>query len=181
MPCWKDTDDLVSTFEGGAFLVVSVGSGTSGNRDESTGSDSRTLVALAADLARSVRNFERRVLEPFGVSESEYAVLARLREDGAPYRLSPTVLMRALGCSSGGLTKRLRRIEANRWVSREPDPDDGRGLLVRLSSRGLELERRIDHAFSSAASNRLARLANTRKEAIALGLRELRDLLDRAE
>lgn len=162
-------------------MVVPVASKSADRHSPRATSDSRALVALAGDLAQSVRDFERRVLEPFGLSESEYSVLACLREAGTPYRLSPTILMRDLGRSSGGLTKLLRRLEANRLISREPNPDDGRSLLVRLSRRGLELESRIDRAFSAAASNRLAGLPTTKAEAIGLRIREFRDLLDRED
>jgi DNA-binding MarR family transcriptional regulator len=41
--------------------------------------------------------------------------------------------------TSGAMTNRLHRLEAAGLVERRPDPQDGRGIVVRLTPRGLKL------------------------------------------
>ena len=118
--------------------------------------DAETLVPIlrALQLAESVDVFRRRVLEPFEISLAEYDVLAALRQEGMPYRLNPGTLAKRLSRSSGGMSKLLKRLETGGYVERQPDPEDGRGALVQLSRRGLDLQARIFGAFLAAADNR---------------------------
>ena len=57
-----------------------------------------------------------------------------------PHRLSPKEVGVSLLFSSGGLTKLLERLESRGLVAREPDPNDGRGVLVSLTAAGSDLQ-----------------------------------------
>ncbi len=52
--------------------------------------------------------------------------------------------------STGGMTKRLDRMEAAGLLERSPDPDDRRGLLVALTPKGL---RTVDAAVAAHIAN----------------------------
>ena len=93
------------------------------------------ILRLAAGLQR--RGEES--LAPFNLSMWQFDVLATLRRAGAPFRLSPTQLMRAVMLTSGAMTNRLDRLETAALLRREPDPADRRGLQIVLTSQGLEL------------------------------------------
>src|SRR5690606_38477611 len=71
-----------------------------------------------------------------GLERGEFDVLATLQRSGPPYRLSPTALYTSLMVSSGGLTHRLKRLEAAGLITRVPSPDDGRSLIVALTEEG---------------------------------------------
>ena len=58
-------------------------------------------------LQAATRDFAR-----FGLSGGEFDVLAALRRAGEPYRLTPGELSRSTMVSTGGMTKRLDRLEA---------------------------------------------------------------------
>jgi DNA-binding MarR family transcriptional regulator len=77
--------------------------------------------------------------EQFGLSNWEFDVLATLRRAGAPHQLAPTALFSQLMVTSGTMTHRLQRLEAQGWVTRAPNPADARSMLVQLSPAGLEL------------------------------------------
>lgn len=67
-------------------------------------------------------------------------VLARLDEAGA-VRLSELAL--ALGVEPSTLSPQVQRMEREGLVAREPDPNDGRASLLRLTKKGATLLRRL--------------------------------------
>jgi DNA-binding MarR family transcriptional regulator len=85
-----------------------------------------------------------------GLQPGWFDLLAALRRSGAPYELNPTELMRATLISSGGITKRLDRLEEAGLVERRPDPEDRRGTRVRLTRRGRAV---IDRAIEVHVAN----------------------------
>ncbi len=72
----------------------------------------------------------------YGLERGEFDVLATLQRNGPPYRLSPTALYTSLMVSSGGLTYRLKRLEAAGLIRRLPSADDRRSLIVELTDEG---------------------------------------------
>jgi len=91
-----------------------------------------------------------RELAQHGLQPGWFDLLAALRRAGEPYELQPTHLMRATMLSSAGMTKRLDRLAEAGLVERRPDPDDRRGVLVRLTRRG---EATIDRALETHLAN----------------------------
>jgi len=117
-------------------------------------------------------------LTGFDLGPGWFDLLAALRRGGTPYEMNPTELMRATMISSGGMTKRLDRLAEAGLVSRRPDPDDRRGVLVRLTARGLKT---IDGAVKVHLANeeRALRSLNAAERRTLDGL--LRKLLEDLE
>lgn len=96
---------------------------------------------------------ERRLDETFaefGLSSWEFDMLAALRRSGAPYCLAPTTLFSTLMVTSGTMTHRMTKLEAQGWIERLPNPADARSSLVQLTPQGLEL---IDRAVEAHVAN----------------------------
>jgi DNA-binding MarR family transcriptional regulator len=91
-------------------------------------------------------------LEPW-----EFDVLAALRRSGPPYQLSPGALLAETMVTSGTMTNRIDRLEARHLVVRLRDPDDGRGVLVRITEPGLHL---VDTALAALLEREHALLAD---------------------
>ena len=72
----------------------------------------------------------------YGIGRAEFDVIASIRRSGEPYTLSPKQIGATLMLSSGGLTGRLDKLEKAGLVERLPDPNDRRGLRVRLTDEG---------------------------------------------
>jgi DNA-binding MarR family transcriptional regulator len=73
----------------------------------------------------------------YGVNHSEIDVLISLYFNG--YVQSPTELYESTIFSSGGMTKVLKKLEENKYVSRIPDKKDKRSMLVSLEEKGANL------------------------------------------
>ena len=116
-----------------------------------------------------------------GLQPGWFDLLVALRRAGAPYELNPTELRRATLISSGGVTKRLDRLEEAALVERRPDPADRRGTLVRLTRRGKSV---IDRAVEAHVANEvrlLGSLGAADRRALDALLRTLLSDLERAE
>jgi DNA-binding MarR family transcriptional regulator len=129
-------------------------------------------IGVIGRISRLSREIERR-LEPVyaasGLEPGWYDVLATLRRAGPPYRLRPTDFATSLMLTSSGTTKRLDRLEAAAHITREPDPNDRRGVLITLTPQGRSLvdqaavkhmanEQRILSGLTEAEQHQLADL-----------------------
>ena len=94
------------------------------------------IVERIGNLARYFDHSMDTTLAEFGLDRRTHRVLARLRYQGPPYRLSAGELADGLGLSSGAMTNRLDRLEEAGLVRRLPDPDDRRGVLVEPTKAG---------------------------------------------
>lgn len=131
------------------------------------------VMGRVARVARMLESFYQQSFEPFGLSPSEFWLLAELRRVGEPHQLTPTELRRTLIRSSGGITKVLDRLEREGLLKRRPDASDRRGSLVQLTAKGRRL---IDKALTAHIANEhelLAPMPLAERAALADLLREL--------
>jgi DNA-binding MarR family transcriptional regulator len=133
-------------------------------------------MAIIARISQLSRFFEReidRTLSEFGLTESQFGVLAALRRAGRPYRLSPTKLYNSLLITSGAMTNRLERLAAAGLVRRVRDPEDGRSLLVELTPKGRRLVERSVQAHYAREAELIEALGQRDRENLVRGLRRL--------
>src|SRR5690606_1860932 len=90
------------------------------------------------------------VYERHGLNEGEFDVLATLRRAGEPFEHTPGELADHTMVTTGGMSKRLDRLEAAGLVARRVSETDGRGRVVALTERG---RRVIDEAFTEHMAN----------------------------
>lgn len=101
-------------------------------------------------LARHVAQRREAALRACDLTAADYDVLATLRRREGETGVNPRALHRALMVTSGGMTKRLDRLERAGWTERLPDPADRRGLLVRLTDAGrTTVDRALDAVLTS--------------------------------
>jgi DNA-binding MarR family transcriptional regulator len=108
-----------------------------------------------------------------GLQAHEFDVLAALRRSGKPFELTAGELSVLTHVTSGTMTSRLDRLSKRGFVSRHPDPDDGRLVRVRLTASG---RKRVDAAFVAlleTESELLAALPTTAHPAVVAALRTL--------
>ena len=104
------------------------------------------LHRLAAHLTDELLPVYRR----FGLGEGDFDVLASLRRSGDPFELAPGELARHTMVTTGGMTKRLDRLEAAGLVTRRAATGDRRGRVVALTEQGRAL---VDDAIAAHLAN----------------------------
>lgn len=131
------------------------------------------VVARVQDVAKILRRGEDEALEAMGLRMWEYDVLSALRRQGKPYRMPATELARESLLSSGAMTNRIDRLEDRGLVERDRDPEDRRGVLVRLTSAGRKLVDAAIEARLGIANEQLSSLSQQERQAISSGLRKI--------
>ena len=99
-------------------------------------------MATLGRLSRTTLAVESRLAETFarhGLDAPSFDVLATLLRSGAPYRIAPLQLAREAMISTSAVAQRLNKLESRGFVTREANPDDGRGILVSLTGAGKDL------------------------------------------
>jgi DNA-binding MarR family transcriptional regulator len=137
--------------------------------------DVRPLEVLSrvTRLARHVDRARAAAFVAHDLDGWEFDVLAALRRAGRPYMLSPGALVAQTLVTSGTMTNRVDRLESRGLVTRAPDPNDRRGVRVRLTTRGKES---VDSALADLLESEqelLAALSGRQQDQLSALLRSL--------
>jgi DNA-binding MarR family transcriptional regulator len=104
------------------------------------------VLSRVSRLAKHLDRARRAAFAAHGLEAWEFDVLSALRRQGVPYQLSPGALLRSTLVTSGTMTNRIDRLAAAGLVRRDKDPQDKRGVLVRLTDAG---QATVDAALSA--------------------------------
>ncbi len=97
-------------------------------------------------------NEGRRILRPFGITESQFNILMLLGLQSDDGRMSQTRLGGMLMVNRSDVTGLVDRMERSGLVRRIPDPDDRRVNLVELTPHGREVFRQAHDVYYKAIS-----------------------------
>jgi DNA-binding MarR family transcriptional regulator len=129
------------------------------------------LVGRVLVLARHLERSAEEALKKHGLTFGQFDILATLRRQEPDGGLNPTQLCANVALTSGGMTSRLDRLEEAGWIARKADPNDRRGVVVVLTSKGRKL---IDAATATrfeAANVSLPKLSSIERAKLAGSLR----------
>jgi len=101
-------------------------------------------------------------LQEFDLQWWQYDALSTLRRQGKPFIMAATELAEANMLTSGAMTNRIDRLEEEKLVRRIKDDNDGRRVLVQLTTNGLKLIEAATEARFETATHALEGL-NTRQ------------------
>ena len=142
-----------------------------------------TPLGSLSRISRLAKHLDRARRDAFADHELEvweFDVLAALRRQGRPYVLSPGELIRATLSTSGTMTNRINRLEARGLVIRQPNNDDRRGVLVKLTDVGRD---RVQQALADLLAYErkvLSAIEPEERENLAVLLRRLLAPFERA-
>jgi DNA-binding MarR family transcriptional regulator len=100
-------------------------------------------------------------LQALGLGTNEAATLSILRSAGEPFQMTPTLLSKAIQCTTGGMTRLLDSVQGRALVRRIPSPEDRRSLLVELTEEGVEVSNRVLELQAKVTGEVLAALTPT--------------------
>ncbi|HEY5613491.1 MAG TPA: MarR family transcriptional regulator [Lysobacter sp.] len=110
------------------------------------------IVGRVLSLGRRLEARANQALKSLGLHYTDLDVLATLRRNGKPYRLTPTELRDSVLITSGAMTACLDRLETAGLIARHDNPDDRRSTSAGLTAAGRALiDRAIVIRFAEAA------------------------------
>jgi DNA-binding MarR family transcriptional regulator len=125
------------------------------------------VLSRVTRLARHLDRARKSAFAKHGLEAWSFDVLAGLRRTGKPYELSPGQLLQQTLVTSGTMTNRIDRLQELGFVERRPEPNDGRGILVRLTPTGKEV---VDSALDDLLASEeklLAKLSKAERQQLA--------------
>ncbi|MBC7661854.1 MAG: MarR family transcriptional regulator [Chitinophagaceae bacterium] len=102
------------------------------------GVDSSALATFleVVSIAKSMNCGMDAYFQKLGISHARFKVMINLLYSEAEGGLSPAMLAEKLGVKRATVTGILDTLENDQWVERNPDPNDRRGLLIRITEAG---------------------------------------------
>lgn len=131
------------------------------------------VVGRLLRVAAEVNRVREGALKPFRVTVGDFDVLATLLRMSGPAGLNAKHLSNSALITSGAMTTRLDRLERAGLIERRPDPDDRRGVLVRLTGRGRKTAGAAVRAVLDAHDAYLAELPDRDRDRLVTALRKL--------
>lgn len=114
------------------------------------------IVGRLHRLADALNVELRALFAEAGLSDGDFDVIASLRRAGEPFALTPGELAATTMVTSGAVTKRVDRLEAQGYVTRTVSSEDGRSRTIALTAEGRAL---IDDLFPRHVDNERRLLA----------------------
>jgi DNA-binding MarR family transcriptional regulator len=136
---------------------------------------SPALFRAVAKAFKGINAELSRQLEPHGVHPGQDYLLDELwREDGQ----TVGALAARIGVEVPTAVRTVSRMEAAGLLQREPDPADGRRVIVRLTPRGKELERIVPQILAEVTERATSGMSEAEREQLLRLLRDLRKNLE---
>jgi len=118
----------------------------------------------------SRRVFHRHIGTPFQLRPVEFTILVLLLGNGSA---TPKQLAQTLGMPPPNVTVLVDRLVERALAKRERSTTDGRGLNLRLTDKGTELAKRVQHVSQTMEAGLLAPLSAAERAMLAELLHKL--------
>jgi DNA-binding MarR family transcriptional regulator len=136
-------------------------------RQPETEAERPRLTYLVGRLDRVLRKRIGDALRPLELSVSQYTVLSVLR---ARSHLSNAQLATRAFITPQAMNEVVQSLEAQKLVTRRPDPSHGRIVQLTLTARGTETLRKCDAAVRALEKAMLASVSEEAREALRSSL-----------
>jgi len=135
--------------------------------------DSLGVVARILRIAKLIADERRAVLGRLNIDSATFDLIATLRRNGRPYRMSPTEIAHDCLVSGGAISQRVTRAEADGLVRTMRTDSGKRTLWVELTDRGHRIVERDIEVLIGRERQLIAHLADGDRDRLADLLRAL--------
>jgi DNA-binding MarR family transcriptional regulator len=137
------------------------------------------LLSLGEDVVTTAARVVRWVPRDadFGLSLAAVRLLARIRDHG-PVRISDLAV--AENCSQPTITNHVKKLEAERLVTRTADPSDARAWMIDLTETGHQRLAEMRHSLGTSVLPMLSALSRKDQKALREGVDAMRRLMSQA-
>ena len=122
------------------------------------------LTDLTTGLVRGLKLLERNELACCGVPMSQSMVLQALAANHEPLRMSR--IADALGVAQSTATRFVEPLVDQGKVVREPSPDDGRSVVIRLTPKGAALAAELASGSMRCSEGILEKIPQAKQEEV---------------
>lgn len=143
------------------------------------GSPASTKASLGVELLGVVAKLNRLATQRtrLPLPWAQGRLLSTIEDQGAA-RISD--LANLDHCSQPTMTMQVRRLEDAGLVTRSPDPDDARAVLIRITHKGVQTLARARADRAAVVDPAIARLDPEDRQTLAAAVRVMQRLLDNA-
>lgn len=134
------------------------------------------IVGRITRLAQVIQTRSDRVLESCGITRSEFDILALLTRTGRP--MTPGEISTQLLCSGAGTTKRIKKLVSAGMITRDTNPEDGRGALISLTDKAQATTIPILRTLLESENDLIEPLPTEHRDALTANLRILLGSVD---
>ena len=127
-------------------------------------------------LYRRIQNIRLKIAREVSLSRGQMEILSLLAERGS---LSLTEIATTLFIAKPNVTTAVEDLSQRALVEREPHPQDGRIILLKLSTQGHSIRQQIQQSFRSLVTASLSALDEAELAVLISGLQGLGTVVDR--
>jgi DNA-binding MarR family transcriptional regulator len=134
------------------------------------------IAELTFSLLTKCHEKEERLASQFKITVPEFRCLRSFRDD---QQLHMKALVERVGLSGSRLTRIIEGLEKKGFLTRRIDPDDRRGIIVKLTKKGLTFSGELESRYIEIHEEILEGVPEHIQEPLVRGLRNLLASLER--
>ncbi len=116
-----------------------------------------------------------RILRPYGLTDSQFQILALLRDKAKNSAMTQTELGNILLVNRSNITGLIDRMEKAGWVKRKPDTKDRRVNKVSLTRKGQSVLTKAEKTYQKRMADLIGSMSKRDYQQLAKSLLKLRD------
>ncbi len=112
-------------------------------------------------------------LKPLRIAPNVFSVLVTIRRKGKEAEINVKTLMQEVLVTSGAMSNLLNRLIDAGLITKRPDTNDARSMLVQLTSKGLEIIEKAMEMQAACERKLTCRLTQEEREQLSLLLKKI--------
>lgn len=147
------------------------------------GSDAvfREFLTNLLDVGAQVHELRSFIAKQLGVPEPQYRLVLAIAQLQKEEGVSVSVVAERLWVSTNYVTMEVRKLQSLGWIEKRQNPEDGRGVLMRLTAKGREAFTDVvgtiqlinDTMFDNLTTDELEQVSRIAKKLVQHGRRAL--------